>query len=562
MALTILEGSTFCICDERGDIADDRRLLRRGHAVALALRAHDQRPAAAAALLGPGRVLLGGVLPPQPAGRRARRRTRSSIVARALRRGRDAGADRDPERDDGAAAFELGARARLRLRGHLRGQGARLHARRPDARETAAPPAAPDWDGDRLVCFADGERHDAGAVLAGRQPRRLGVAGRSSSAAARALGARGRRAAVARGASGTHTDVRASATSWAASATRSPRWHLRVPQVHATLGRARPRVPTLGQRSRRAAHARASGDVGKLPAAGMPWFMTVFGRDTLITCLQTLIFGPELARTALRRARRRCRRPRTTRRSTPSRGRSSTRCAHGKAAEQLVRALLRHGRRDAALPRAALRGLALDGRRGARRRAEGAGARGARAGSTSRATGTATGSSSTSGAPTHGLDEQSWKDSGDSQRFHDGTIAAGADRAVRGAGLRLRREAADGRGAREAWRDRALAERLEREAAELQRAIRRGVLGRGARRLLRARARPRRSGRSTRSARTSATCSGAGSSREERVDAVVDGADGRRRSGRAGACGRCRPTTPATTRSATTTAPSGPTTTP
>src|ERR671931_1739672 len=39
--------------------------------------------------------------------------------------------------------------------------------------------------------------------------------------------------------------------------------------------------------------------IGKLPAAGMPWFMTVFGRDTLITCLQTLLFGPELAQTAL-----------------------------------------------------------------------------------------------------------------------------------------------------------------------------------------------------------------------------------------------------------------------
>ena len=31
----------------------------------------------------------------------------------------------------------------------------------------------------------------------------------------------------------------------------------------------------------------------------MPWFMTVFGRDTLITCLQTMLFGPELARSAL-----------------------------------------------------------------------------------------------------------------------------------------------------------------------------------------------------------------------------------------------------------------------
>src|SRR5207237_403432 len=41
------------------------------------------------------------------------------------------------------------------------------------------------------------------------------------------------------------------------------------------------------------------GRIGRLPAAGMPWFMTVFGRDTLITCYQTLLFGPELARSGL-----------------------------------------------------------------------------------------------------------------------------------------------------------------------------------------------------------------------------------------------------------------------
>src|SRR5918994_4429645 len=35
--------------------------------------------------------------------------------------------------------------------------------------------------------------------------------------------------------------------------------------------------------------------VEHLPAAGMPWFMTVFGRDTLITGLQTMLLGPELA---------------------------------------------------------------------------------------------------------------------------------------------------------------------------------------------------------------------------------------------------------------------------
>lgn len=36
-----------------------------------------------------------------------------------------------------------------------------------------------------------------------------------------------------------------------------------------------------------------------MPAAGLPWFMTLFGRDTLIAALQTLPIGPELARGAL-----------------------------------------------------------------------------------------------------------------------------------------------------------------------------------------------------------------------------------------------------------------------
>ncbi|WP_155386130.1 amylo-alpha-1,6-glucosidase [Catellatospora paridis] len=42
-----------------------------------------------------------------------------------------------------------------------------------------------------------------------------------------------------------------------------------------------------------------AGEPYVLPAAGLPWFMTLFGRDTLITCLQTLWAGPDLARGAL-----------------------------------------------------------------------------------------------------------------------------------------------------------------------------------------------------------------------------------------------------------------------
>ena len=37
-----------------------------------------------------------------------------------------------------------------------------------------------------------------------------------------------------------------------------------------------------------------------LPAAGLPWFMTLFGRDSLITSYQALPFVPELAETTLR----------------------------------------------------------------------------------------------------------------------------------------------------------------------------------------------------------------------------------------------------------------------
>jgi glycogen debranching enzyme len=37
-----------------------------------------------------------------------------------------------------------------------------------------------------------------------------------------------------------------------------------------------------------------------LPAAGLPWFMTIFGRDSIFTSLQALPFKPELAATTLR----------------------------------------------------------------------------------------------------------------------------------------------------------------------------------------------------------------------------------------------------------------------
>src|SRR2546429_1754689 len=75
-------------------------------------------------------------------------------------------------------------------------------------------------------------------------------------------------------------------------------WRLRVPQIRADwddLGRSFfQSVSDLAS-----LRMQRGGRIGRLPAAGMPWFMTGFGRDTLITCYQTLLFGPGLARSGL-----------------------------------------------------------------------------------------------------------------------------------------------------------------------------------------------------------------------------------------------------------------------
>ena len=190
-------------------------------------------------------------------------------------------------------------------------------------------------------------------------------------------------------------------------------------------------------------HGREDG-VGKLPAAGMPWFMTVFGRDTIITCLQTLLFGPELAVTALQvlgdlQA--------TT--DDPARDAEPGKIVHelrrGKAARTwhgtyygtvdatpLYLVLLSevwHWTDDASLVESlkepALRALEWIDKRGDL---------------------DGDGFVEYLKRSRRGLDNQSWKDSHDSQRFSDGLDRGAADRRLRGPGLRLRREG-PGRGA-------------------------------------------------------------------------------------------------------------------
>jgi glycogen debranching enzyme len=243
-------------------------------------------------------------------------------------------------------------------------------------------------------------------------------------------------------------------------------WQLRVPQLRASwdalahaFGQSVSDLASLRMRS-------DNGAIGKLPGAGVPWFMTVFGRDTLITCLQTLLFGPELARTALEvLADLQAKEDDPSRDAEP--GKIVHEVRHGKAARTwheryygtadatpLYLILLSEVWRwtdDAALVRdlkaPALAALEWIERYGDRdgdgfveyeRRTE------------------------------HGLENQSWKDSWDSQRFHDGTLAKTpiAPCEVQGYVYDAKRRVAEL--ARDVWRDRELANRLDQEAEELR----------------------------------------------------------------------------------------------
>jgi glycogen debranching enzyme len=247
-------------------------------------------------------------------------------------------------------------------------------------------------------------------------------------------------------------------------------WRLRVPELRASwddlsrsFGQSVSDLAALRMRS-----GKDNGDagIGKLPAAGMPWFMTVFGRDTIITCLQTLLFGPELARSALEVLAQL-----QAREDDPSIDAEPGKIVHevrrGKAAERwfhryygtvdatpLYLILLSEVWRwtdDAALverlKEPALRALGWIDEYGDR---------------------DGDGFVEYERRTDRGLRNQSWKDSQDSQRFADGSVATGpiAPCEVQGYVYDAKRRLADV--AREVWRDRGLAARLDREADELR----------------------------------------------------------------------------------------------
>ena len=149
--------------------------------------------------------------------------------------------------------------------------------------------------------------------------------------------------------------------------------------------------------------------------------MTVFGRDTLITSLQTMLLGPELAIASLD-ALAALQAPRTIPRSTPSRARS---CTSSAAAVPP-----RPGSAPTTAPSTRRRSSSSCSRRSGAGRAEPRSSRGC-ASLRSRALRWIDEYGDRDGdgfveyerRTPRGLENQSWKDSGDSQRFHDGRFA-------------------------------------------------------------------------------------------------------------------------------------------
>jgi glycogen debranching enzyme len=207
-----------------------------------------------------------------------------------------------------------------------------------------------------------------------------------------------------------------------------------------------------------------------LPAAGLPWFMTMFGRDSIFTSLQALPFTPELASTTLRAlGERQGTRVDDFRDEDPGRILHEMRYGEMTAFEERPHSPY-YGAADATAlfvvlldeyerwtgdtklvrelefeARAALNwidsyaDLQGNGYVSYRRRNEAT-----------------------------GLENQCWKDSWDSISFHDGTLPGFPRATCELQGYAYDAKVRAGRLARVVWRDPALADELERQAADLK----------------------------------------------------------------------------------------------
>ena len=205
---------------------------------------------------------------------------------------------------------------------------------------------------------------------------------------------------------------------------------------------------------------------GMLPAAGLPWFMTLFGRDTLIAAFQTIMLGQQSAAAALRALA-------ETQADVddPERDAEPGKIVHeirrGKTA--LVWSDRYYGAVDSTplflvllseLWRWTGDDAIVSELEGAARRAlawiDGPGDR------------DGDGFVEYQRRSTHGLDNQNWKDSGNSMVFHDGSQARAPIAPVEAQGYVYDAKVRAAELARSVWGDEETAARLEREAVLLR----------------------------------------------------------------------------------------------
>ncbi|HWH66237.1 MAG TPA: glycogen debranching N-terminal domain-containing protein, partial [Gaiellales bacterium] len=216
--------------------------------------------------------------------------------------------------------------------------------------------------------------------------------------------------------------------------------------------------------------SQGSDRMGDLPAAGLPWFMTVFGRDTLLTSYQTLLLGPSLAGGTLETLAALQAGERDDERDSEP-GKIVHELRLGRVAAE-GGAFPYYGSVDSTLlfliviselyrwtgDVDTIRGLREPAMRALRWMHEYGDLDG-------------DGFIEYHRRSQRGLESQTWKDSWDSMRYHDGTVArtpvAAAE--VQGYAYDARLRAAEL--CRHVWGDPELAERLEREAAQLKTAF-------------------------------------------------------------------------------------------
>ena len=205
---------------------------------------------------------------------------------------------------------------------------------------------------------------------------------------------------------------------------------------------------------------------GMVPAAGLPWFMTLFGRDTLITSLQELIIGPDAAAGALRALA-----AAQAKTDDPERDAEPGKIVHelrrGKTA--LIWTDRYYGTVDATPLFLVLLSelwrwtgddeIVLELEQAARRALEWIDSFGDHDGD---------GFVEYLRRASHGIDNQNWKDSYNSMVFHDGSLARAPIAPVEVQGYVYDAKVRMAELARRVWRDEATGARLEAEASRLR----------------------------------------------------------------------------------------------